>query len=167
MTYWLVKWVQATLSAATLVFYQGLAVTKDVSKQFFPLSQRSLHQKCHYSPFQGADFHTINRQQLDRIFKTNADSCWFKKSNTAVFCCVFLIFPVRNAKHKQISLTFVTYSYFCGLSSARLCSDQLVDVLWHFSVDNREVADCPLVDKLCNISTHSMAEGGFFHLFYT
>lgn len=32
-------------------------------------------------------------------------------------------------------------------------------------VDEREVADCPLVDNLCNINTHDMVEGCFSCLF--
>lgn len=34
------------------------------------------------------------------------------------------------------------------------------------SVPDREVAECPLVGKRCNINTYNMAEGCFFHLFF-
>lgn len=41
------------------------------------------------------------------------------------------------------------------------CSDQLVVVF----VASREVAECPLVDKLWNINTHDMVEAHFCLLF--
>lgn len=49
---------------------------------------------------------------------------------------------------------------------AQLRSD-VVFVLFQTRVDNREIAEWPLVEKAGNINIDTMVEGCFLHLFFT
>lgn len=58
--------------------------------------------------------------------------------------------------------------FFSCLQFPQPCLDLLVVVfvVLQTHVANREAAECPLLDKLRNISTHNIAEGHFSHHLY-
>lgn len=61
---------------------------------------------------------------------------------------------------------FVTYSYlFTCLCLAQLCLVQLVVVVV-CGIPNREVTECFLVEKLCNVNIHNIVEEYFSHLLF-
>lgn len=49
------------------------------------------------------------------------------------------------------------------LTSTSSCVCGVLDVC----VSNSDIVKCPLVDKLCNVNAHNMAEGCFCPLFFT
>lgn len=60
-------------------------------------------------------------------------------------------------KLKEISLTIVMHLF---VYSPKLSLALLVDFV--VPVANREVVDCPLVGKQCNIKTHNTIKGCFY-----